>query len=41
MFDGTYEIGNIIYDLALQRMPPIMLNYVDVMPEYAHQSADG
>jgi hypothetical protein len=40
MFDGIHEIGNITCDLALQRMPPIMPNYVDVMPEYGHQWAD-
>jgi hypothetical protein len=36
MFDGIHEIGYIICDLALQRMPPIMPNYVNVMPEYGH-----
>jgi hypothetical protein len=36
MFDGIHEIGNIICDLALQRMPPIMPNYVNAMPEYGH-----
>jgi hypothetical protein len=41
MFDGVHEIGNIICDLALQRMPPIMPNYVNAMQECAHQWADG
>jgi hypothetical protein len=36
MHDGIHEIGNIICDLALQRMPPIMPNHVNAMPEYGH-----
>jgi hypothetical protein len=36
MHDGIHEIRNIICHLALQRMPPKMPNYVDVMPEYGH-----
>jgi hypothetical protein len=36
MHDGIHEISNIICDLALQRMPPIMPNHVNAMPEYGH-----
>jgi hypothetical protein len=36
MHDGIHEIGNMICDLALQRMPPIMPNHVNAMPEYGH-----